>query len=316
MFSPTLFTLFTLLPLALSAPLLGRGDDNENKTPTTPLSIGDLESKFLRSAQFTRVAYCSSKAVTNWQCGGPCDDIGKGVKVIQAGGDDGLVPMYFVAHDPTDNSIVVAHQGTDPFKLLSIVNDAEFLLKDLNTTLITSGKDKGIQVHDGFQDTFERTADEVLDAVKRGMNDFNTTKVHVSGHSLGAAIATLDSLMLKQQLDKSVGLTTTVFGMPRTGNQEFADFVDAMLGSSFTRITNQNDPVPRVPPQLIGYHHASGEVFIKSVDSNGQATDVVQCPGQENENCGTGNDLKITSIPNHLGPYFDDISFSEFACPL
>ncbi|KAF9264031.1 alpha/beta-hydrolase [Marasmius fiardii PR-910] len=315
MLTTTFFALFTLLPLTLSAPLFGIGDDDENNAPTTPLAIKDLESKFLRSAQFARVAYCSSKAVTSLQCGGPCDALGKGVKVFQAGGDDGLVPLYYVANDPTDNSIVVAHEGTDPFNFLSVLNDAEFLLKDLNTTRITSGQGKKIQVHDGFQDTWERTADGVLDAVKRGLNDFKSTKVHVTGHSLGAAIATLDSLMLKQTLDPSIELKTTVFGMPRTGNQEFADFVDATLGTSFNRFTNQNDPVPRVPPQLLGYHHTSGEIFIKAVDDNGQATDVVQCPGQENENCGTGNSLKLDSIANHLGPYFDDISFSKFACP-
>ncbi|KAL0579509.1 hypothetical protein V5O48_002493 [Marasmius crinis-equi] len=317
MFAKTLFTLSTILPLVLSAPLFGFGDDDENNTPGTSISVQDVESKHLRSAQFTRVAYCSSAAVTSWQCGPPCDVIGKGVKVIQAGGDDGLIPMYFVANDPADNSIIVAHQGTNPTHVLSIVNDIKFLPKDLNATRFASLKGKGLKVHDGFQQTFERTADGVLSAVKQGMADFKTNKVRVAGHSLGAAIAVLDSVMLKQELGDSIDLQTSVFGMPRTGNQEFADFVDSTLGDTFVRITNQNDPVPRLPPRdPFGFQHTSGEIHIKSVDDAGQATELLACPGQENENCADGNNpLSLTGIPNHLGPYFDDISFSELACP-
>ena len=45
----------------------------------------------------------------------------------------------------------------------------------------------------------------------------------------GASIATLDAMMLKEKLDPSVQVTTTVFGLPRVGNQEWADFVDATV---------------------------------------------------------------------------------------
>lgn len=306
------------IPFALTAPLPFFGsDDDENKTPPTPFTLSNLETQFLRPAQFSRVAYCSSAAVTSWQCGPPCDEIGKGVKVIQAGGDDGLIPMYFVAHDPTTNSIIVAHQGTNSKNLLSILNDAQFLLKPLNSTRFQFSGD--IKVHDGFQKTFERTADGVLDGVQKGLKDFSATNVIVTGHSLGAAIATFDSLMLKQRLPASVQLTTTVFGMPRSGNKAFADFVDSTLGTSdtYTRITNQDDPVPRVPPQAIGYQHASGEIHI----ADDKAEKNFKCPGQDNESdgCSSGNGilsvLKL-DVPDHKGPYFDGISFSGSACPL
>ncbi|KAL0057375.1 hypothetical protein AAF712_015984 [Marasmius tenuissimus] len=320
MFVKSILSISTLISIVVSAPLFGLFED-DNETAPTPLSVPDLESKFLRAAQFSRVSYCSSAAVTAWECGGPCDEIGKGVKVIQAGGDDGLIPMYFVAHDPTTNNIVVAHQGTNSKNLLSILNDAQFLLTDINTDRFTSAKDKDIEVHSGFQKTFERTADEVLDSVKRGLADFNSTKVQVTGHSLGGSVAVLDALMLKQELDPSIEIQTTLFGLPRVGNQEFADFVDTTLGSTLVRITNQDDPVPRVPPRLFGYQHPSGEVHIKSVNPGGQATDVVTCEGQENESdgCSSGNsalDVLKLDVPNHKGPYFDNISFSGKACPL
>ena len=51
----------------------------------------------------------------------------------------------------------------------------------------------------------------------------------------------------------------------------------------FTHVTNQNDPVPNVPPHALQFQHPSGELHIKSVDnSTGDAT-MEDCPGQENE---------------------------------
>ncbi|KAJ8695543.1 hypothetical protein PTI98_008138 [Pleurotus ostreatus] len=224
--------------------------------------------------------------------------------------------MYFVAHDPIAESIVVAHQGTDPDNILSIINDAQILLKDLNSTRFPSAGDS-VKVHDGFQKTFERTADGVLSGVQRGLAANNVNKVVVTGHSLGAAIAVMDAMMLKEILGSSVEITTTVFGLPRGGNEEWANFVDQTLGSSLTHVTNQDDPVPILPPRLIGYQHPQGEIHINAVDGNGDATDIVACPGQENENCSEGNNILFDhSVANHAGPYIDNISFGGDACPL
>ena len=51
----------------------------------------------------------------------------------------------------------------------------------------------------------------------------------------------------------------------------------------FTHVTNQNDPVPNVPPHALSFQHPSGELHIKTVsDSTGNAT-MLDCPGQEND---------------------------------
>ncbi|GAW02783.1 alpha beta-hydrolase [Lentinula edodes] len=269
--------------LSLAAPLFGFGS-SDNSASTTAVSNDTVTSDFLRPALFSRVAYCSSDAVQSFQCGSPCDALGSHIDVFQVGGNDGTIPMYFIAHDPSTNTIVVAHQGTDPNNLLSILNDAKFGLVDLNTTRFTAADGKGIQVHDGFQQTFERTADGLLG-------------------------------ILWENLDPSVQLTTSVFGLPRVGDQAWADFVDSSLGNTLSHITNQNDPVPTVPPEFLGFVHPSNEFHITGVDSNGQATGIIACPGQDNENCSTGNDILDASVANHLGPYFDDISFGASACP-
>lgn len=100
----------------------------------------------------------------------------------------------FIAHDPTAESIVVAHEGTDSknmcvirllsvqwvayvFFSLSILNDAKFGLVDLNATRFPSTAGQGIKVHSGFQQTFERTADGLLAGVMKGLASTGVKKV-------------------------------------------------------------------------------------------------------------------------------------------
>jgi predicted lipase len=238
---------------------------------------------------------------------------------LQSGGNEAQVPFYFIAHDPTDNSIVVAHEGTDVHELLSIANDAAFGLVPVNQTNFP-GAPASAQVHQGFQETFQRTNDGVLAGVKAALASTGATKVAVTGHSLGAAIASMDTAMLRLALPKEITITAATFGLPRVGNQAWADFIDATIGGSgdtsvFAHVSNQHDPVPSVPPRFLGFQQVGGEIHIQDVDAEtGEATSVVNCPGQDNANCAEGNDILQADVENHLGPYFDDLSFGGKQC--
>ena len=87
----------------------------------------------------------------------------------------------------------------------------------------------GVKVHDGFQDTFGRTVDNITSTVSSALQSKNVKKLTVVGHSLGAAVAVLDAVHLREVLDSSIQMTTTVFGLPRSGNQDWADFVDSTV---------------------------------------------------------------------------------------
>ena len=52
------------------------------------------------------------------------------------------------------------------------------------------------------------------------------------------------------------------YGMPRVGNQEFADFVNSHV-SDLTRIDNKKDPIPTVPGRFLGFVHPGGEIHIQ-----------------------------------------------------
>ncbi|CAK5267194.1 unnamed protein product [Mycena citricolor] len=309
--------LAALLPLlsalahpALGAPLFGLGGGTASPATgsTTALTLANVESTLLRPAQFARVAYCSSASISNWTCGAPCQAL-QNVTFLQAGGDQGRIPLYFIAHDASDNSLVVAHEGTDSKSILSILNDVQFGLVDLNATRFPAQAGKGIKVHSGFQQTFERTADGLLAGVQKALASTGSKKVAVTGHSLGAALATMTGAFLKSAVDPSVQVSVTGFGLPRGGNQAWADFLDGQVGVSF--MTNQHDPVPTVPPRFLGFQHSSGEVHI--TDATQQS--FVTCPGQDNKNCAEGNSLLSSNVTNHKGPYFDNIEFGRSACP-
>jgi hypothetical protein len=303
-----------LLPFAAQAlPFLGFGQATSTQS-TSQVSNDTIDSALVQPAQFSRIAYCTPPAVLSWKCGPPCQAT-PGVKVLAAGGTGGEIPFYYIAHEPTSNSIVLAHQGTEASNILSIVNDAEFGLVNINSTRFPNTS--GVQVHDGFQKTFERTADGVLSGVKSALSSTGATNVLVTGHSLGAAISTMDALMLKINLPSNIKMTTTVFGLPRGGNQAFADMIDSMLGSSFSFVTNQHDPVPTVPPRFLDFQHSQGEIHIQSSNpATGNATSVVSCPGQENDQCIDSNSIVDATIANHIGPYFANISMSHKNCPL
>ena len=126
----------------------------------------------------------------------------------------------------------------------------------------------GVLVHDGFHETQGRTADIVLSTVQSALSSSGFTRVLCTGHSLGAAVALLDSTMLRMTLPSSVEVDSVVFGLPRVGNQQFADYIDAHVrfvpGSTFclsrllTQIVGRNcssrtlpaSTIPRILSQL------------------------------------------------------------------
>jgi len=80
------------------------------------------------------------------------------------------------------------------------------------------------------------------------MSTYGTSQVTIVGHSLGAALALLDSVYLPIWIPNA-SFQVITFGMPRVGNQAFANYIDANWG--VTHINNMEDPVPTVPGEAI-----------------------------------------------------------------
>jgi len=152
-----------------------------------------------------------------------------------------------------DDTIIVAFRGTQPNRPMDWFVDFR----------ATRGHwDHNIgEVHDGFYNALRKVwgvtlaNGEVLP--KRLVNRGNKT-IWITGHSLGGALAELCAAQA-MFVSKIPVQGVYTFGQPRVGNNDFADAVNAKLGSGIFRFVNDRDIVPRVPLFSMGFCHYGGQ---------------------------------------------------------
>jgi triacylglycerol lipase len=118
------------------------------------------------------------------------------------------------------------------------------------------------KVHGGFVDALNQVWDTEVKPVLR--EDAPGRRVWYTGHSLGAALATLAAARTRvQHPDVSINGIVT-FGQPRLASRQFEEEFDKVFDGLFHRYVNNVDIVPRVPP---GYRHV-GELIHFDRDGN------------------------------------------------
>jgi hypothetical protein len=153
-----------------------------------------------------------------------------------------------------DGSIIVSFRGSCHPR--DFVQDAKFAMSEL---LILDGR-QDVFVHEGFNEDFKAIYLAVISNVKTLLAVHPEAKIYLTGHSLGASLATLCAFSFWQKNLPVAGVIT--FGCPRTGNSAFREIYNAALGDRSFRIVNQNDIVPRTPGVLMGYRHCGQEIFL------------------------------------------------------
>ncbi|KAL4069869.1 Alpha/Beta hydrolase protein [Scleroderma yunnanense] len=247
--------------------------------------------------EFARAAYCSPSIVQGWNCGEACSAV-PGFQVTLTGGDGNAVQYYYVGYWPSQNTVVVAHQGTDPTQFYADLTNMDLPLTSPSSTLFP-GIDSSVKVHSGFANEHAKTALIILDEVKRLLTLYNASKVTVVGHSLGGALAELDCVFLSLNLPSGTSIKGVTYGKPRVGNPAWAALFDSQI-SDYQRITNMRDPIPIFPLRSVGYSQVHGEVHIVHPD------DAVECPGDDDTTDSQCTIQSVGLLPNildHLGPY-------------
>ncbi|KAI0781969.1 Alpha/Beta hydrolase protein [Abortiporus biennis] len=302
MFTSSLLTVFTAVALAFAIPTPAPVDDfvdvEARASGVVALTASDL-SALAPYTQFARVAYCPSSGVKTWKCGDACNSVA-GFQPTLTGGDGNAIQLYFVGYWPSQNAVVVSHEGTDPTQFMSILTDIEIPMTNLDSKLFP-GVSSNVLVHEGFANQHALTAATILAEVKRLISLHSATTVTLVGHSLGGALAELDSLYMTLNLPSNIHVKGVTYGTPRVGNPAFAQLFDSKV-ADFQRINNEKDLIPIVPGRGLGFSHVHGEVHIVSTNN------AVSCPGDDDA---TDSQCTISTVPNifvgniidHLGPY-------------
>jgi len=156
-----------------------------------------------------------------------------------------------------DQMILCSFRGTESLK--SGITDLDFFRVD----------GFGGMVHRGFKRAFDSIWSDIKEAIVK--NQTGSKSLWFTGHSLGAALATLAVSALQEEGKSVNGLYT--FGSPRVGNRSFAKTFNASCGAYTFRFVNNNDVVPRLP-LAIRYLHVE---TIQYMDKNGILKHDISC---------------------------------------
>ncbi len=144
------------------------------------------------------------------------------------------------------------HLPLDPLSLIYLNNDILADLKFIPTSF--DGMDN-VDVHSGFLGEINKIWPEIKINIEQ---DVASIPLYVTGHSLGAAMATLAGMRHSFE-------TVTTFGEPRVGMR----IEEAFKSKNHTRYINGDDPVTKLPPEfLLGYDHHGNAIHI--ADKNGE----------------------------------------------
>lgn len=190
------------------------------------------------AVNISQAAYCVSD--TNWTCA-TCDKTNELYSMIERHGERCLI-----GYNTEMDSLFVSFRGS-----VDLLN----WLDNVQIQKIKPYDDTNIEVEKGFYKAYQYLKPDVMHSLNIMKTTYPTKKLLLTGHSLGAALATL--MAFDVLYDYDIYLYT--FGSPRVGNQHF---VKSFPTTSHTyRITHYYDIVPHTPPESFGYQHIPHEIW-------------------------------------------------------
>jgi triacylglycerol lipase len=155
-----------------------------------------------------------------------------------------------IAWNAAETTALVAIRGTASI---------EDWLTDIDAPLVP---DRSVpsagMVHMGFHLVYEHIRDSILNGL--GANCMTATRVLVTGHSLGGALAILCGMDLVANSPVKLTPELHTFAGPRVGDPTFATSVTKAV-PVINRVVNFMDAVPQVPLPPI-YQHAGVEILV------------------------------------------------------
>lgn len=214
----------------------------------------------LQSAWLSSAAYCSASHLQTWSCGQPCDSVK--VTGTAAVTFDSALDLQAYVVELSSGAPFVVFRGTEPSSLKNWI-----LNLNISRPVPYDGC-TGCSVEGGFYHGYQELMPSLLSSLGQlgyGPGD----DVHVTGHSLGASMATVAAYELAAAGWNVQSMYT--FGQPRTGNSAFHSSFDSKVEQ--WRVTHHHDPVPHLPPADFGFHHTATEVWYNEANTQYQVCD-------------------------------------------
>ncbi|KAJ3311869.1 hypothetical protein HDV04_003609 [Boothiomyces sp. JEL0838] len=192
--------------------------EDETKIPVPSQDIEEFKSVL----GFARASYCF-EGLIDWNCT-TCHPELQTTDIYPVGNFDDNA-FGFVAYSKPIESIVLSFRGTRNFK--NWISDLRFAKPDCP---FPEAPDNA-KVHLGFLETWQFLKADVLDALMTLYKKYPGSKLLLTGHSLGGAVATLASADLYSSFPELVFREWRLItvGQPRygrsnfrVGNQEFS----------------------------------------------------------------------------------------------
>ncbi|RYN16370.1 hypothetical protein AA0112_g12532 [Alternaria arborescens] len=158
----------------------------------------------------------------------------------------------FVATDTTNQLIVISFRGSRSVR--NWITNVQF---PVIPTAICATCSSSL----GFWNSWLEAQKPVLSALYTARKQYPSYKIVATGHSLGGALASLAAGYLR-----STGVTVDLYtyGAPKIGLAGVSNYITATGKGETYRVTHKNDPVPKLPPALLGYRHISPEYYVTS----------------------------------------------------
>lgn len=153
---------------------------------------------------------------------------------------------FFISQDTGTQAILVTFGEPATFAVLAF-RGTEQTTKDICTDANVGClplDNTTIGIHQGFKEAIDSVWGEINPELEQ-----LTCPVFYTGHSLGAALATLAAHF-------RTPTAVYTFGSPRVGNQAF---VDALKEIPIYRIVDDEDMVTQLPPVVMGFRHVGTE---------------------------------------------------------
>ena len=161
-------------------------------------------------------------------------------------------------NNETDTQAFLAKTKDNQFAVLAFRGTEVTKIKDLRIDALASKKSVlDGKVHSGFRIAYESVAKDIEEEVLK----IGDIPLYVTGHSLGAALATVATQRLEHnpRIREKIAACYT-FGSPRVGNSDY----DIEFKSPIYRVVNTTDIVTVIPLLAMGYIHIGDVRYLGS----------------------------------------------------